>query len=198
MAYMHALKPQIIHRDLTTQNILLTGRGEAKIADFGISRFKKELGDQQMTLIGNPRWRAPEITRNERYSDAVDVYGYALVLFEMLTGELPFHQFEAVVACHEAARGQRPPLPPSVPAAWAELVRACWADVPARRPAFAAVIAQLRNLPDLEICLKTGPMLADLSTYSLSRPAGSLVTSTPRSASRFLSLRSLLPLVRLR
>jgi serine/threonine protein kinase len=50
MAYIHSLQPQIIHRDLTTQNILLDGRGEAKIADFGISRFKKELGDQQVLL----------------------------------------------------------------------------------------------------------------------------------------------------
>ncbi len=64
-----------------------------KISDFGLSREKKQEGSMTMTLGGicNPRWRPPEITKNlAHYSEKVDVYSFALIVWEMLTGEIPY------------------------------------------------------------------------------------------------------------
>eukprot|EP01133_Synstelium_polycarpum_P003692 gene3692-4253_t len=72
--------------DLTSQNILLDQSGSAKIADFGISRFKNEIGDKTMTAIGNPRWRAPEVTKNQKYCEKVDVFGFGMILYEPFGG----------------------------------------------------------------------------------------------------------------
>jgi serine/threonine protein kinase len=125
-----------------------------------------------MTLIGNPRWRAPEVTRGERYADTVDVYGYALIVYELLTGLLPFHEHEAMPACHEAARGRRPAVPTNVEPEWQQLLRECWDDVPSRRPSFAAIRKRLDSgMPIVQPAVKESPKLADLSTYGLSNPS---------------------------
>eukprot|EP00727_Mastigamoeba_balamuthi_P008062 m51a1_g3877 putative ankyrin repeat-containing protein (616) ;mRNA; f:27799-30238 len=123
MAYLHAQQPQIIHRDLTSANILLDEAHNPRIADFGISRFKHEIGDQCMTYIGNPRWRAPEVTRGEPYSSAVDVYAFGLILWELVSGKVPFPDLDGHPASFQAAQGKRPEIPGGTPHAWADLIR---------------------------------------------------------------------------
>lgn len=157
MAYLHGLKPQIIHRDLTSQNILIANDGTAKIADFGISRFKDEVGDKTMTAIGNPRWRAPEVTKAQRYSEKVDVFGFGMILYEMFARAPPFtHMTDPSQVAFFVARGQRPTIPPSCPSEWASLIVQCWDDSPSSRPSFPQILQTLSTLPDAYIPARTG------------------------------------------
>jgi serine/threonine protein kinase len=77
------LNPPIIHRDITSHNILLKSRPryfdtdvDVKLSDFGISRQKLGRGLEIMSPVGNPRWTAPEIIRKEPYCKKVDVWSF--------------------------------------------------------------------------------------------------------------------------
>lgn len=115
LLHLHSLS--ILHRDLTSLNILLDDMGNVKISDFGLSREKQQEGSMTMTLGGicNPRWRPPEITKNlGHYSEKVDVYSFALVVWEMLTGEVPFANLDGPQAAAQVAyTNLRPVIPPT-------------------------------------------------------------------------------------
>merc|ERR1740130_863446 len=66
-SYLHRQKPMIIHRDLKSQNILLTTNGLAKIADFGLSRFFQQDIATMTGQIGTPGWTAPEVFKHGSY-----------------------------------------------------------------------------------------------------------------------------------
>uniref|UniRef100_A0A914MPK7 Protein kinase domain-containing protein n=1 Tax=Meloidogyne incognita TaxID=6306 RepID=A0A914MPK7_MELIC len=118
MHYLHELieKP-VIHRDLNSHNILLHNNGRAVVADFGESRFAAEHHEDSMTKQpGNLRWMAPEVfTQSCRYDHKVDVFSFALVLWEIHTAELPFSHLKPAAAAAEMAYKRNRPLLPSEP-----------------------------------------------------------------------------------
>lgn len=80
----------IIHRDLKLQNILMTensAQASLKLADFGLSRFLED--DLAKTWVGTPLYMAPEIFNCQEYNFKADIWSLGLVLYEILTGELP-------------------------------------------------------------------------------------------------------------
>ncbi|KAK1946329.1 putative serine/threonine-protein kinase/receptor [Phytophthora citrophthora] len=89
LEYLHGYSPPIIHRDLKSRNILLTRQLEAKVIDFGVSRGRL---DNTMTAgVGTPYWTAPEILEGKRYTEQADIYSFGVVLSELDTGKIPFH-----------------------------------------------------------------------------------------------------------
>lgn len=86
LAYLHSLKPPVIHRDLKSRNILLDTHLNAKRTDFGISR---EASDMTMTAgVGMSLWIAPEVMMGERYDEKADVFSFGVVLTELETHQL--------------------------------------------------------------------------------------------------------------
>lgn len=96
-ALQHAHDKGIIHRDIKPQNIMLLQNGTIKVTDFGIARFSR--GDTKTlteSAIGSVHYISPEQARGEVTDDKADIYSVGVVLYEMLTGQLPFQSDSAV------------------------------------------------------------------------------------------------------
>ena len=174
----------LVHRDVKPQNVLLSSEGEVKVTDFGIARsLDVEHGVTQTgTVLGTSEYLAPEQASGEPVSHATDEYSLGVVLWELLTGEVPFtgDNFVAVALRHvneppPSMREQCPDLPPRLAAA----VERTLAKDPARRfPSMSALAAELRAcLAELD----SGPVAAaeDDSALTLVSPAVAAPAPTP-------------------
>jgi serine/threonine protein kinase len=143
----------IVHRDVKPQNVLLNGDGRAKVTDFGIARsLDVERGVTQTgTVMGTSNYIAPEQASGERVGTESDVYSLGCVLFELLTGDVPFpgDNFVAVALQHlneppPSVLERRGDTPPRL--AW--LVDRALAKDPADRPTMDEVVAELEATRD--------------------------------------------------
>lgn len=147
MEFLHT-RMQLMHRDLKSPNILMDSQqaGRAKLADFGLTCLEQPEGEKTAE-IGTYRWMAPEVINHEEYGKPADVYSYGMVLYELLTRELPFVGISPMkVAMSVATTGLRPKLPSDTPPQLAELITRCWARDPLKRPTFAVVQQQLQTM----------------------------------------------------
>jgi len=84
----------ILHRDLKLENVLVGSDGHRKIADFGLSKLGLFRYCKTSTQCGTPYCMAPEIVKNLPYGQGVDWWAVGVMIFEMITGNLPFHSDE--------------------------------------------------------------------------------------------------------
>ena len=98
-----AHKRGLVHRDVKPQNVLLTEEGEPKVTDFGIARsVDVQSVTQSGTVVGTSDYIAPEQARGEQVDPRTDIYSLGVVLYELLTGEVPYSgdNFVAVAMQH--------------------------------------------------------------------------------------------------
>ena len=89
LAAAHRL--DIVHRDLKPQNIMLDGNGQVRIMDFGISRSLRAKGiTADGMMIGTPEYISPEQAEGKKIDARTDIYAFGAILFEMVTGKVPF------------------------------------------------------------------------------------------------------------
>nr|AAI71673.1 LOC405768 protein [Danio rerio] len=146
MHYLHAEAPlKVIHRDLKSRNVVLTADNVLKICDFGASKMVSHT--THMSLVGTFPWMAPEVIQSLPVSETCDTYSYGVVLWEMLTREVPFKGFEGLqVAWLVVEKHERPTIPSSCPASFADLMRRCWNAEPKERPQFKQILSTLETM----------------------------------------------------
>eukprot|EP00727_Mastigamoeba_balamuthi_P004719 m51a1_g14245 Plasma Membrane Syntaxin D (1175) ;mRNA; f:247478-252218 len=156
MAYLHGSSPPIIHRDLKSSNILLSESMQAKVSDFGLTVIAHMHGSAAAqsddTVLGSLLWSAPEILSSGVFSTKSDVYAFGIVLWEMVTRELPYGDMCPVLASSFAAEmNSRPKVGPEFESVQPlrELMERCWDASPDARPEFADILGSLNKAAEL-------------------------------------------------
>ncbi len=165
----------IVHRDLKPANVLLEKSGRVVLTDFGIARpiLPEGAAAQTVGVVGTPSYMAPEQVHGDSVGAHSDLYALGVMLYEMLTGTLPF-EGPTPLAAAVARVLQDPPDPRArgVPEPMATLILHCMSRDPAGRPASAEEVREA-----LESARASGS--ADV-VHAASR-SGRLSTSTPRA-----------------
>jgi hypothetical protein len=137
---------RLVHRDIKPQNILRRPDGQVKLADFGIARSLAGTSHTEIgTVLGTAAYLAPEQGRGESVTPAADIYSLGVVLYELLTGRVPFSAGSLAELLVERERGALTPpseLVRGVPAALDALLTSCLALRAESRPASATELAR--------------------------------------------------------
>jgi len=172
MEYLH--KANIVHRDLKSDNCLVNDELDAKVCDFGTSRFVtsalqpsefdvEAMGTESVALsatmttgVGTVLWMAPELfVMGTKYKQDIDVYSYGVIMWELLTREIPWSEitetqyirfYSALSTALE--NNQRPQIPPEMVESHPEfvtLMQECWSTDPTARPKFDRVVKSLES-----------------------------------------------------
>jgi serine/threonine-protein kinase len=134
----YAHRAGLVHCDLKPQNILVSPEGRAKITDFGIARALASIHPEESSEVvwGSPQYFSPEQAAGGPPSPASDVYGIGVMLFEMLTGRLPFETDDPAQLA-EMHLQSAPPAPrslnPEIPAALEQIILKVLSKEPAGR-----------------------------------------------------------------
>lgn len=188
MACLHV--QHVLHRDLKSPNVLLTARMDVKVADFGFSRFTEDCASACASINGptNLRWLPPEVLDEgedgkTRWTPAADIYGYGVILWELLTLELPYSDMDNIklmVRCRSAEGLQLPiPAPDKVPGGtfsgledFLALMRSCLAKKPKERPeSFKVIIDRLKQI-------RMADAVSRRNSSQASTPAGGISAAT--------------------
>ncbi|HYA49482.1 MAG TPA: serine/threonine-protein kinase, partial [Burkholderiales bacterium] len=135
MAEAHRLG--VVHRDLKTSNLMIDMEGSVRIMDFGIARAAAGTGlTDRGTMIGTPEYMAPEQIEGEGVDQRADIYSLGIVLFEMLTGRVPF-EGNTPLSVAMKQKSARPPDPRTInaqsPEALSAVIAKCLEKDPAAR-----------------------------------------------------------------
>src|SRR3954449_6327431 len=146
---------QIVHRDVKPQNVLIDEEGAAKVTDFGIARIRSQEGlTADGRVLGTTDYVSPEQALGQEVSGQSDLYSLGIVLFEMLTGDVPFKGENQIAVAMKHVRDDLPDVQlrrPEVSAALAAVLdRATAKELDRRYPTAQAMIADLEEVLAIE------------------------------------------------
>lgn len=146
-AVQHAHEHGVLHRDIKPENLLLTADGVLKVADFGIAKMingSRTLATMDGSVLGTPAYMAPEQAEGATVGPAADVYAIATMLYEFVSGRLPFEGDSPMSLLVQRITSDARPLAtsaPSVPKAVADVIMRALARDPGQRIATPAALS---------------------------------------------------------
>jgi serine/threonine-protein kinase len=185
----------IVHRDLKPENVMLVSRGTeidlVKVLDFGIAKVTFDDESQPLTqfgaVFGTPQYMSPEQGKGQVVDARSDLYTLGVILYEMLTGKLPFEAEDALGFIMQHLSASPTPLPPTVPEPLRQLVHGLLEKDPDHRPAAASIV--LGELEGLATQALVGLNPHALRAPSPSNAHAGAQTNTRASARLQLGLR---------
>jgi serine/threonine protein kinase len=153
MNYLHKSDPIIVHRDLKSHNLLVDEHFKVKVCDFGLATLlNTSTSKNALTSCGTPgtifiylmhkfiifiAWTAPEVLRNEQYTEKCDVFSYGVVLWELVTREEPWKELDAFQLVWTVGSSKaRLLVPSSCPVDIAAVIKDCMDEDPSSRVTF--------------------------------------------------------------
>ncbi|CAD8166913.1 unnamed protein product [Paramecium pentaurelia] len=147
MNYLHGRK--VMHCDLKSSNVLIDQNWNVKLCDFGLSRINKKIDHKinKGARIGTPHWMAPEIMRGESYQEKADVYSFGMILWEIITQQIPYEGLSQTQIIGSVGYGQdQVPIPShSNPPILLQLAKKCLKKNPDERPTFADIVNEIQQ-----------------------------------------------------
>ncbi|KAK6173374.1 hypothetical protein SNE40_016840 [Patella caerulea] len=140
LAVKHIHDRKILHRDIKSQNIFLTGEGRVKIGDFGIAKVLNSTMELARTCIGTPYYLSPELVENLPYNNKSDVWSLGCVLYEMTTLKHAFEAGNMKNLVLKIIRGVYPPIPPKYSYELRGIIAQLFKRSPRDRPSINALL----------------------------------------------------------
>jgi hypothetical protein len=147
MAYIHS--KGLMHRDMKTYNLLVAEGPSGytiKVCDFGLARIVPKKCDPKMTVKGTDYYMAPEVAAGKGYNNAADVFSFGLVMWEIISRELPDDLADEIKAGDPALRKKS--VPAGCPVGLKDLACRCLDPDPSKRPDFAGIVALLEPIAE--------------------------------------------------
>eukprot|EP00291_Cryptomonas_curvata_P019788 CAMPEP_0172156156 /NCGR_PEP_ID=MMETSP1050-20130122/3032_1 /TAXON_ID=233186 /ORGANISM="Cryptomonas curvata, Strain CCAP979/52" /LENGTH=484 /DNA_ID=CAMNT_0012825149 /DNA_START=314 /DNA_END=1764 /DNA_ORIENTATION=- len=152
----------ILHGDFKTLNLLVGADQRVKVADFGLSKVLDALSvlPGTKTITGTPQYMAPEVMKSQPQGMRVDVYSLAIVMWELLSGQIPWKGMDIVQIIQQVTekanevKGRPPPGRPAInhlhyqsaPPGYIQLMQECWAQHPNDRPSTDICVQHLEAI----------------------------------------------------
>ena len=175
-ALAHAHERGIVHRDLKSQNVVITPEGRAKVLDFGLAARMPSADAEAVTktqeaiphagmLVGTLAYMAPEVLRGDAATARSDIWALGVLLYEMASGRLPFEGETALDVTSAIAKESPRALPSRVSAGFRSVVQRCLQKEPGSR--YSAVVAVQSALETIQS--DTGTQQASIAPVGATR-----------------------------
>jgi len=160
MKYLHSRGT--VHRDLKSLNVLIDRNGKCKVSDFGQSKSSTLNTALTATgrgaITGTVAWNAPEVLDDAEVTMKADVYSFAVVIFEVVTTELPWEGVQVAQIIRKVCdKNERPQIPEDANEDLKSLAEDCWKGDAKERPAFSHILQRLERIANATPSMPPAP-----------------------------------------